>query len=503
MTVKILCLGNNTEDTDIQTQTLALQKNLPCFGLLTELEGPLELTSYQQSGLYHSSIYDIEFGRLTELCNQFDQVIMLAQPKSQWTHPDAFYRTVKLLGLVSVPVVFQDPSFKNAITYFEELVNTNKSFCIFPFIELLVNYDSTTVCCRSDKPITKLQDLKDFASDKNYQYIRSKMLAGELIPEHCRSCYQIEEQGILSARQQETVEWANRLNLQSPKDLEQLSDPAYYEIRADNKCNLLCRICNPLNSHLIEKEYKTIGLISSDPLPKQHSTGFDIVKFDNLKKLYIAGGEPTVLAEFYQFLDRCINSGQTDFEFLVNTNGTNIKNRLKEQLKHFSNFQFVFSIDGYQDLNHYIRWPSAWHDIMDNWRYLKAHNHKVFVNTTVSIYNIASLDRLFEFVDLEFPGTLIHCNLLTGPRSMSPFLYPYPKQALESLERIRSLDCYKNDLLFASSIDGCISQFEAQRSIDTKLLAEFYDFNDKLDHSRNISLKDYVPDLDNYRFNIV
>ena len=504
MTVKILCLGNNTESTDIQTRELAQQKNLPCFGLLSELKNPVTPADYQQNGLYHSSIYDIDFGRLVELCNKFDQVIMLNQPKSQWSHPDAFYRTVKLLSLVSSPVIFQDLSFKQEISYFEKLVQTNKSFCIFPFIELLVNYDSTTVCCRSTEPVTKLQDLKDFSCDKNYQYIRNKMLAGERLPDrYCGSCYNLEQQGILSARQQETVEWANRLNLRSLEDLKYISSPSYYEIRADNKCNLLCRTCSPFNSHLIEKEYKKIGIIKDKPLPKQHVTGFDIVKFDNLKKLYIAGGEPTVLSEFYQFLDQCIDRKQTDFEFLVNTNGTSITNRLKKQLPHFNNFQFIFSIDGYSDLNYYIRWPSIWKDIVTNWHYLRSHNHKVFVNTTVSIYNIAKLDQLFEFIDQEFPGTLIHCNLLTEPKCMSPFLYPYPAQALRSLNKIRTLDCYKNDMLFANSIDGYISQFETQHQVDKQLLFEFYNFNDRLDRSRNINLKDYLVDLDHYRLNVV
>jgi hypothetical protein len=503
MTIKILCLGNNTEDTDIRARAFAKEKNLPCHGLLSELEKPIETLLCSQFGVYHSSIYDIEFGRLVLLCNEFDQVVILAQPKEQWSHPDAFYLTIKLTQSLGNKVLFQDPSYTQSIVYFEELVSKNKSFCIFPFIELLVNFDSTTVCCRSNTPITKLSELKDFRTDKNYTIIRNKMLTGELIPEHCNSCYQIESQGIVSARQQETVEWANRLNLNSINDLAKITQPAYYEIRPSNKCNLLCRICNPESSHLIEKEYKKIRIISETPVIKKYKTGFDIINFDNLKKLYVAGGEPTILSEFYQFLDWCIDNKQTNIEFLVNTNGTTIKPRLKTQLKHFSNFQFIFSLDGHSDLNHYVRWPSNWQNIISNWHYLRTNKHKIVVNTTVSIYNITSLDKLFAFIDQEFPGTLIHCNLLTNPKLLSPYLYPNQELALQSLYRIRLFDCYKNDSLFASSIDGYIRHFENNHTVNHSLLSEFFKFNDKLDQSRDIKLKDYLPELDKYRYIVV
>ena len=88
------------------------------------------------------------------------------------------------------------------------------------------------------------------------------MLDGEPLNDHCRVCYNIEAKGIVSARQEETVEWANRLNLKSLNDLKKITKPAYYEVRPSNVCNLQCRICSPSASHLIAKEYKRIGIIN-------------------------------------------------------------------------------------------------------------------------------------------------------------------------------------------------------------------------------------------------
>jgi hypothetical protein len=203
------------------------------------------------------------------------------------------------------------------------------------------------------------------------------------------------------------------------------------------------------------------------------------------------------MPEFYEFLDRCISECHTDVEFLVNTNGTKLSERFRQQLKHFSNFHFVFSIDAFADLNHYIRWPSDWNRIIENLHYLKQHRHVVTVNTTVSIYNIAKLHELFAFVDREFPNTLVHCQIANN---MSPFLYPDIGQALNSLHAVQTMNCYRNSPLLASSIDGYVRQFEQIRESGTRAdLREFFKFNDLLDQSRNVHLEDYLPELAQYR----
>lgn len=497
---RVLCLGNNTTDTDAKTHDIAMQQNLVNHGLLSELDQPLSHDQYQQPGLYHSSVYDLEFGRLRALANQFDLVIMLAQPKSQWSHADAYLNTVRIMRSLTVPAVFQDPGTDRDHEYFGKLVNENPSFCIFPWIELLVNHDYTTVCCRSDQPVTGLADLGDWKTDPHYQDIRQRMLRGEKLPQHCGTCYRYEDLGITSARQQETVEWANRLDLHSVQDLDTITKPVYYEVRASNRCNLQCRMCEPSSSHLIEREYKRLGL--ADPgrtYSTRLSTGFDIVDRQSVQKLYIAGGEPMVMPEFYAFLDQCIQDGTTDFEIMVNTNGTKLSQRLQQQLTHFANFQFIFSIDAYDGLNHYIRWPSNWRSIVANWRWLRDHGHKVTVNTTVSIYNVTQLHLLYEFIDQEFPGTLVHAQLVEHPSHLSPLWFPDAELAGQCLGRIRHTACYRNDDLFASTIDGLTQKFVQTTASYSQPLKKFFEFNDKLDQSRGIHLAHYVPELERYR----
>jgi MoaA/NifB/PqqE/SkfB family radical SAM enzyme len=255
-------------------------------------------------------------------------------------------------------------------------------------------------------------------------------------------------------------------------------------------------MCNPENSHLIDKEYRKIGIVSSKPnVQKKHVTGFEIIEFENLKKLYIAGGEPTVMTEMYDFLDRCIATKNTQHEILVNTNGTKLSDKFKKQLKHFTNLQFIFSIDGFEDINRYIRWPSNWKHIIENWKYLRDHGHKITVNTAASIYNIDSLSVLFEFIDKNFPGTLIHVQ--SADSYLSPFHHPDRSSVIEDLEKIQKLSCYSNDLLFSKTIDGFLDLFRKIQKQES--LQKFFEFNDQLDHSRGVKLADYIPSLEKFR----
>lgn len=488
--MRILCIGNNSEHTDVLTKQLADSQNYLCHGLLSEID--CKEIMFEQPGFYHTTVLDLSYAKLFEIAKQFDKIIVLDQPRESYYHPDSFYRTIKIANDLSsvIEVVWQQPLMKQAIGFFDELVKENKSFCIFPFIELLTNNDHTTVCCRSTTPVTTIDRLQDYATDANYQIIRNNMLAGVKMSEHCQSCYNLEDLGMISPRQQETVEWANRLNLTSLDDLKKITKPAYYEIRPSNVCNLQCRTCNPMSSELINQEYARLKLIDK-PLKFKYS-GFDIVDLDNVKKLYVAGGEPTAMPEFYNFIDQVVENNQK-FDFLINTNAVKFSDKFKAQLKKLPHLSFIVSVDGFGKLNHYIRWPSSWENVVENVRYLINNNHYVCFNVTVSMYNITELYTLLKFFDEEFPTAEVHSQVAVGVTS--PMNFPDASLALEDLIKIKHLKCYHNNWLLSSFIDSMIKYFEQSHNVNVAALEEFVELNQTLDHSRNVKLKDYSPKL--------
>jgi len=505
--MKILCLGNNTEDTDVKTRELAQTAGQPCHGLLSELESTIDPHQYGQDGYYHSSVYDLAPGRLTQLIDQFDQIVMLDQPKQEWSHPYAFNNTIIAVNSAGTRGTFVNPRLAKTHNTFDQLVKHNKSFCAFPFIQLYTFSDGTATCCRSSRVITKIKDFDNWQTDKNYQAIRQKMIAGELLPEHCDFCYRQEDAGMLSPRQAEITEWMQRLDIDSVEDLVALKQPAYYDIRPSNKCNLMCRMCNPDDSHLIAKEFRTLNINwpGSHLLdaPK-HFVGFDIVDLDTVKKLSVAGGEPSIMTEFIEFLEKCISLGRTDFEISITTNANKFSHKFKNLLKHFSNVNFIVSIDGYQDLNHYIRYPSEWDNIIGTMRYLQEQNFLFHTHTTISIYNVNALHLIFEYMDREFPGVITDWDFVENPDFMSPYQFPDAESAIDSLTAVVKTNCYKNaGRIFRDRIDTCLEYFINRHDPDPQKLQEFFLHNDKLDQSRSIRLIDYVPTLDKHRHTTV
>ena len=162
--------------------------------------------------------------------------------------------------------------------------------------------------------------------------------------------------------------------------------------------------------------------------------------------------------------------------------------------------QFTVSIDGFDRLNHYIRWPSNWVDIVDNIRYLIDNGHVVNFNTTVSIYNVIRLYELFAWFDQSFPEILVHAALAVSDNDiLSALKFPDARLAKDRLLPIQQLKCYKNDGLLKSTIDGIISHYDSDPILDQHKLRQFFEFNDKLDRSRNIQLIDYIPELEQAR----
>ena len=483
--MKTLCLGNNHSHTDEMTSALGLN-----HGLITDTS--IEL----QDGYYHTSVVDLSLSEILDIAERFDSVVVLDQPIELWNHPTEFHATQDIAKKIGSKVSYQNTDGKFQLEYWQDLVRTNKSFCIFPFIELLTQNGHTTVCCRSHTPVQRIDKLEDFATDEKYAKIRRSMLAGKSLPEHCQLCYKLEDKGIISARQEETVEWAMRLNFKTVDDLVSITEPVYYEVRPSNTCNLMCRMCSPMFSSLIEKEQKQLGKIPHEYT--EEYSNFDIVKIENVVKLYVAGGEPTAMPEFYDFLRKCVRRKYTDFEFIVNTNGMKASTLLLELGSHFKNLQYIISIDGYKKHNDYARWRSKWETVIKNAHLLQNNGHKIHFNTVLSLWTVFDYHKLIHFLDTEFPDCLIHGQY---EGRYKPFVFTYSQNQIRNLESIRTTKIYNNNTMFQSFIDGTITSAK-QSFVNKTAITKFFKYNDELDKARTSRLNDYIPELERLRIQI-
>jgi sulfatase maturation enzyme AslB (radical SAM superfamily) len=324
------------------------------------------------------------------------------------------------------------------------------------------------------------------------------MLAGEY-NDKCKTCYNEQELGFTSTRVHESMDWGVKLNIKSLNDLEKFEIPVYYEVRPSNKCNLQCRMCVPHNSDLIDKEFKKIDIIVPDR-PRIWGT-YDHIDVENLlpgARIYSTGGEPTLIPEFYEFLEKCVSLGRTDLDITFNTNVQKVSDKLINLLLKFKNINFSVSIDGYGKVNDYIRWGSNWEKTVNNLYKIKNAGIYISLEAIPSIWNITNLHLLYEFADQEFPNsTMFLQQTYWHEDTITIYNHPNPKLVIESMNRIKQTKMYYTDARDNKSIvDAIFKHYQTNPTCDLDLLTKFFEFNDKLDQSRNVRLADYIPELE-------
>ena len=503
---KILCLGTNSTATDIKTAGLAKLNQTINHGLISDSSFvPID------PGYYHTSIVDVFSGGVVKLAEHFDEIKMLDQSYDEWSHWKILLGTYKIM--VELEKLGYDTEFRNnesiqSISFISELLEKNKRFCMYPWIHLLEEYGDVYLCSKGGlgKAVKKLKDMKDWKTDPDFVEVRRKMLAGEF-NEKCQTCYIEQEKGFTSTRVHESIDWAVKLNIQSLKDLERFDLPVYYEVRPGNKCNLQCRMCSPYNSDLIDKEYKILNINPSDLPPdrKRIWGNYDHIQVEKLQpgaRIYSTGGEPTIMPAFYEFLEKCVKLGRTDLDITLNTNAQKVSDRLINLCKHFKQINFSVSIDGYDRVNDYIRWGSNWTKMIDNIHRLKDSGFSISLEAIPSIWNLTNLHLLYEFADKEFPASTIFLQqVYWHENTITIYNHPDPKLVVESMARIKKTKAYYTDARDNKSIVNTILEYYQNNdyTCDLPTLKKFFEFNDKLDQSRNIKLVDYIPELEECR----
>lgn len=495
---KILCVGSNGQETDTLVSTMADQQKTINHGLI------VDSNLIPTCGYYHTTIVDVFAGGIIQLAQQFDSIIMLDQPKEQWSHWKTLLSTYKImveLETLNYHTVFRDNKNVESITFMSNLLKTNKSFCLYPWMHLLEEYGDVFLCSKSKIPIKKLDQVIDWKTDKEFNVVRNKMLAGEQM-EHCNLCHAEEDLGFTSTRVHESMDYAVKFNITSLEDLQKFERPAYYEVRPSNKCNLQCRMCVPENSDLIEKEFIKLE-IEYPSFPKVWGN-YDHIDIANLitgARIYSTGGEPTIIPEFYHFLEKCVALGRTDLDINLNTNGQKVSQKLINLCSKFDHVNFSFSIDGYGKVNDYIRTNSDWETTIKNAKLLNSHGFYISLECIPSMWNITNLHLLYEFYDREFPISTVFLQQVYWPdKTITAFNHPNPKLVVESMTRVTQTKAYYTDARDNKSIiDSLLNYYSEDPKPDLYWLKKFFDFNDKLDKSRNMHLGDYIPELEECR----
>ena len=218
-----------------------------------------------------------------------------------------------------------------------------------------------------------------------------------------------------------------------------------------NKCNLDCYMCVPYDSSTRLKTIHSTELQKENIFSEYAKTPIESFRDERLeniidqivdvapyiRNLKFIGGEPLVMKQFYQLLEKIVATGYAKDMFVkYQTNMTVLeleKIKLTKFIPEFELFEFTVSVDGVGKWNDYIRRRSSWDNITGNIdTVLKYPNVKVNINGTISFLSVL---RFYELINwFERNGDRleqVNWSNIRGPAKLCANVLPLPlKQKL-------------------------------------------------------------------------
>lgn len=289
--------------------------------------------------------------------------------------------------------------------------------------------------------------------------LRLDMLGGRR-PAVCQRCFMTEDLGIRSYRQDFNDSFgekaAEAVALTAPDGASSTDLIRSVDLRLGNLCNLRCRMCSPISSKLLIPEFAELTGISTNEkwlvrlerldwfTRKETWRQFERL-LPHVERLHFAGGEPLLIPEMFDFLERAVSLGHAGkIALSYSTNLTILPDRIASLWPAFQSVKPVVSLDGFDSVNSLIRYPSRWESIDENLHRLDREGASlgcttVKFSTTVQLYNILRLDELFEYLLLGFKNLrpFPFLSLLANPSCFSIQVLP-PGLKNEAAERLRA-----------------------------------------------------------------
>jgi len=419
-------------------------------------------------------------------------------------------------------------------------MKTNKTLCAVPFVSTMINTDTTVrYCCmvkgqhnkvtKDDGTFYNCRDnfIEDSWNSKYMRNLRLDMIAGKEIT-GCDVCYKQEANGRTSNREHSLREWSWRLGKDTLekiiKDAEDSdghvdTPPVYLDLRLGNLCNLKCRMCNPWNSSQIAKEHselapknteyaatwrKVFGTFPQTIMDDQQWFDHDIMwdqvisLIPTLKKVYMTGGEPTLIKNNFKFMEECIKQGRKDIVLFFNTNCTNVNRKFLDLIRQFDTVNINASLDGTGRVNDYIRAPSDWIQISTNIeRLAELPNVHLGITPTVQIYNMFNVVSLIKWVETlraRYKKAIFIDFLINHhPHHLNTNIVPQElrDQAVNEIVRFRDQEMGTHERMTLDSLNGLIGHLRSPQSPDSNAqMQHFKIYTGALDQERGQRLAD-------------
>ena len=415
-----------------------------------------------------------------------------------------------------IEIVLQDP---------KTILEKNKAFCAAPWIHTHIWPDGRVFpCCMSEYHavvgnMDNAESFKQIWNNENYKNLRKDMIDGNLRSDICNRCYEQEKYSITSLREKLTKEFWKDLveQLENTQDdfSAELKIP-YWDYRFNNICNLSCRTCGPdLSSSWYQDhismygkvpKYATTKFVVFDPA-KEHSVHEELIEsqIDHVKEIYFAGGEPILMPEHLDIIQRLIQKNKTDVILRYSTNLSVLTYKGENFLDLWPKFKQVLlyiSLDEIENRAEYWRNGTNWYRLEKNIKSVrelgyKYQNVKVGYAPTISIFNI---HRMVEYVEylisnkLIDPYTSFVYNILQGPVEFNIKNAPQElkSKANDSLERLKKItQGWPRHIADINNLQNWLNE----ETVDDNIFYKAAKHLAEIDKIRNQRLSDVAPEL--------
>jgi radical SAM protein with 4Fe4S-binding SPASM domain len=289
------------------------------------------------------------------------------------------------------------------------------NFCIVPWIHLNTEPNGRVkpCCAYYGEDFGNLKDstLEEIWNNHHMKSMRKSFLKNE-IPKGCLTCTKKEDSGGVSYRKAVTERFNHRVEKAKantlPDGTYETFELVYWDFRFSNICNFKCRMCGHGSSSSWFDDFTPEEKKTKVKFLDSAYYGTDLMKYvdqfiDDVEEIYFAGGEPLMMPEHYQILDKLIAKERYDVFLRYNTNMSTIKYKDYDLIniwKKFKNVRIFASIDGVDGSAEYSRAGTDWPRVQENLQRLATSEVGYVVSTTINIFSVFNfthlVDRLIE-----------------------------------------------------------------------------------------------------------
>ena len=303
--------------------------------------------------------------------------------------------------------------------------------------------------------------------------------------------------------------------------------PKSIELKLSNLCNLRCRMCQPVNSSSLAKEWPLV----SDLMKTHNAWVYKVLKkqdiqknpfisaFNNNKKWWndfdqlvdsldvieFAGGEPLIDPLHYKTLDLLMRrSEKIDLKYSTNLTRLTFKGRhIFDYWKKFKSVSVYASIDGINEVYDYIRTGVNFEKVDSNLNEIIQNQDVCFkdvaVACTIQVYNAFQLPQFIDYFSKK--KIKFHSHRVTHPSFLNIQVLPQylkdqlTEDLLDYQERFNEGGVFEESVIHHLNLH-IRDHLNHMNGKDMSHLIPFLkDYTQKLDQSRKTDIFGIIPEL--------